>query len=56
MKEPIINQVYFLDLGSSHLIEVKVRSVDENYVYVEYMSSWAGRTEKFSRKDWEFFA
>lgn len=53
--KPIINQRYSLDLGSSSPVEVIVREVDEKYVYVEYLYSWEGRTEKFTLSDWNHF-
>ena len=41
-----INQVYFLDLGSLAPVEVKVLKIlNENEILVEYLKSWAGRTE-----------
>jgi len=41
-----VNQVYYLDLGSLCPVEVKVLEIlNEKEILVEYLKSWAGRTE-----------
>lgn len=53
--KPIVNQEYTLDLGSTP-VRVRVEAVDEKYVYVEYLTSWPERREKFSLDSWNQFA
>jgi len=42
-----IGKKYYLDLGSLAPVEVEITNIDEKYVYVNYLYSWAGRMERF---------
>ena len=51
MKELILDQVYYLDLGSTP-VEVRTISFTKKGVICEYLSSWQGRMEEL---DYELF-
>jgi hypothetical protein len=52
MKELILDQIYYLDLGSLSPIEVRTISFTKKGVLCEYLSSWQGRIEEL---DYELF-
>jgi hypothetical protein len=48
---PTVGNIYELDLGDLSPTVVKVISFDDNEVSVEYLHSYPGRIETFTRQD-----
>jgi hypothetical protein len=53
MKNIVLGQIYYLDLGSLISVAVKPINFTEKGVICEYLNSWQGRTEEL---DYELFS
>ena len=52
----IIGKRFTLDLGSLVLVDIVVKEITNEKVFVEYLNSTPGRIEEFSISDFEYFA
>lgn len=52
----IIGKRFTLDLGSLAPVDMVVKEITNEKIFVEYLNSTLGRIEEFSISDFEYFA